>query len=143
MPQPVKLSDALIDAARAAAEGADRSLAGQIEHWARLGRSVESALTVSDVTRVKRSLGRLESELPEREVREKLLQSLRLAVSLDDLGNIGAAMDPMNAGPRYGTDPAFPGLLVRVDPDGKRTPGRFVNRRFVPLEALGVAGVGA
>jgi hypothetical protein len=33
MPQPVKLSAALVEAARAAAADADRSMAGQIEHW--------------------------------------------------------------------------------------------------------------
>ena len=39
-------------------------------------------------------------------------------------------------GPRsftlYGADPAFPGMVVRIGPDGSRTPGRFENRRFVP-----------
>jgi hypothetical protein len=36
--------------------------------------------------------------------------------------------------PRYGTDPAFPGRIVRVTPDGVKTPGRFENRVFVPDE---------
>lgn len=143
MPQPVKLSDVLINAARAAAEDADRSLAGQIEHWARLGRSVEGALTVADLTRVKRSIGHLEQELPEEAARKTVLQCLRLAVDRAGLGNTGAAQDPMNEGPRYGTDPALPGLLLRVDPDGTRTPGRFVNRRFVPIETSSAVSVPA
>jgi len=32
---------------------------------------------------------------------------------------------------RYGSDPAFPDRIVRIDPDGARTVGKFVNRRFV------------
>ena len=54
MPQPVKLSDPLVQAARAAADDADRSIAGQIEHWARLGRAVEATLSLEDTSRLKR-----------------------------------------------------------------------------------------
>jgi hypothetical protein len=41
MPQPVKLSDNLVNAARAAAPLAHRSLAAQVEHWAALGAPIE------------------------------------------------------------------------------------------------------
>jgi len=37
-------------------------------------------------------------------------------------------------GPRYGVDPERPGFVVKIDPDGSRTRGRFVNRRFVAEE---------
>ncbi|MFO1456216.1 MAG: nucleotidyltransferase domain-containing protein [Steroidobacteraceae bacterium] len=57
MPQPVKLSDPMVDAARAAAADADRSIAGQIEHWARLGRAAEAVLGHDEIVRVKRSGG--------------------------------------------------------------------------------------
>lgn len=40
-PGSVKLSGSLLRAARASAELACRSTAGQIEYWAKLGRSVE------------------------------------------------------------------------------------------------------
>ena len=56
MPQPVKLSDPLVQAARAAAQNAERSLAGQIEHWARLGRCVESTLSADAVASLKRGV---------------------------------------------------------------------------------------
>ena len=45
MGQPVKLSDALVLDARIAAQAQERSIAGQIEFWAKLGRSVEQVLT--------------------------------------------------------------------------------------------------
>ena len=135
MPQPVKLSDDLIEAARSAAEDADRSIAGQVEHWTRLGRAVEAALTVGDAQTLKRSRGEIGREMPEAKRREVLLGVLRLAVNTAGVAHLGALPKPTGR-PRYGTDPAFPGFLVRVEPDGRRTPGRFVNRRFIPLEAI-------
>jgi len=41
MSQPVKISDELILDARLTAEIAERSIAGQIEFWAQLGRAIE------------------------------------------------------------------------------------------------------
>ncbi|HEY3948140.1 TA system antitoxin ParD family protein, partial [Phenylobacterium sp.] len=39
----VRLNSELIDAARGEADLLHRSLGGQIEHWARLGRAIEEA----------------------------------------------------------------------------------------------------
>jgi len=138
MPQPVKLSDTLVDAARAAAEDADRSLAGQIEHWARLGRSVEGALTANDAGQIKRAGKSLARAIPDAELRERVLQTLRVAVSASGHPHVGALLGRVH-GARYGTDPALPGLVVRVDADGRRTLGKLVKRRFVPLDR-GTAG---
>jgi hypothetical protein len=44
MSQPVKVSDTLAQDARLMGEAADRSIAGQIEFWARLGRAIEPLL---------------------------------------------------------------------------------------------------
>ena len=44
MSQPVKLSDDLVLDARLTAEIAERSIAGQIEFWAQLGRAIEPLL---------------------------------------------------------------------------------------------------
>jgi hypothetical protein len=41
MSQPVKLSDELVLDARLTGEIAERSIAGQIEFWANLGRAIE------------------------------------------------------------------------------------------------------
>ena len=41
MGQPVKLSDELVDDARAVVPFSERSIAGQIEFWAGLGKSIE------------------------------------------------------------------------------------------------------
>lgn len=134
MPQPVKLSDPLIEQARVAAEGSDRSMAGQIEHWARLGQSVEAVLTAPQSAALKQGADAIANTLADEAERTQLLRALRLAVTSaghTDLGRV------LRAGGRhrYGTDPAFPGCLVRISPDGKRTPGHLVQRRFVPLDA--------
>ena len=44
MSQPVKLSDGLVLDARLVGEVAERSIAGQIEYWANLGRAIEPLL---------------------------------------------------------------------------------------------------
>ena len=44
MSQPVKISDELLLDARRIARIADRSIAGQVEFWAQLGRTIEPLL---------------------------------------------------------------------------------------------------
>ena len=44
MSQPIKLCDEIVLDARIASEIAERTVAGQIEHWAKLGRAVEPFL---------------------------------------------------------------------------------------------------
>jgi hypothetical protein len=55
MSQPVKLSDALILDARLTAEVAQRSIAGQIEFWAGLGRAVEGLLRGREVLALRKA----------------------------------------------------------------------------------------
>ena len=49
MSQPVKLSDALVLDAHIAGEAFERSLTGQVEFWARLGRAIEPLLQGTQV----------------------------------------------------------------------------------------------
>jgi hypothetical protein len=35
---------------------------------------------------------------------------------------------------RYGTDPAYPGFVVRLEPDGRRTVGQLVKGKFEALQ---------
>src|SRR6267154_5386292 len=44
MSQPVKVSDGLVLDARLTGEVAERSIAGQVEFWAKLGRAIEPLL---------------------------------------------------------------------------------------------------
>ena len=55
MSQPVKLSDELVLDARLTGEVAERSIAGQIEFWAQLGRSLEPLLRGDRVFALRRA----------------------------------------------------------------------------------------
>jgi hypothetical protein len=130
MPQPVKLPDALIDEARDAARREHRSLAGQIEHWAELGRALEADLRGGELRAV---LDR--ADRPPAEAGEGARLADVFAAALSDESRAAFARD-LAKRTTYGTDPAFPGWLVRFDSDGTCTPGRLVNREFVPAESL-------
>lgn len=130
MPVAVKLSDSLAEDARAASEGADRSLTGQIEHWARLGKAVEPLFNVPTIAAFKKSGGNIDSlEDPrERQILLDALTQLRLAPPFAET----AAFLTASRSPMYEVDPANPGGIVQILADGSRVPGKFVNRVFVP-----------
>ena len=124
MSQPVKLSDSLILDARMTSEIVQRSIAGQIEFWAGLGKAVEPLMRLPDILALKKAgairplsacIAEAGTPVGDQRVRDYL------------------ATCPY---PHYEVDPNTPGLLVRIEEDGTRTPGRFVNRRFVPKASV-------
>jgi len=136
MGMPVKLSDRLVRAARVEAKVLDRSITAQIEHWAKVGRAVEVALGHVDVYALKASAGDLRRTIPEAPRRRALLAALdKITVDADRATVIEKIR--ANGHPVYGTDPAFPGFIVRVDSDGTRTPGLIENRQFVAQQTDG------
>jgi hypothetical protein len=117
MGQPVKLSESLVLDARLTGEVAERSIAGQIEFWAGLGRAVESLLRAENALALK-----------------KRGQAVPLSACLHSVGT-SAGQSLLSAHLQSLPFPHFepaaaPGLLVRIDADGTRTTGRFINRRF-------------
>jgi hypothetical protein len=118
MGQPVKLSDALRLDARLTGEIAERSIAGQIEYWANLGRAIEPPLHGAHAL----ALCRAAAARP---------LSSALA-SVDSAGGRRRVADYLATRPfpHYEAAPGRPGLLVRIEADGRRTVGRFVSRRF-------------
>ena len=121
MGQPVKLSDELVLDARLSGELSQRSIASQVEFWARLGRTAEALMRGREVLALKRSGS---------------AQSLSAA-----LANVGSAQGrellqrhlATRPFPQFEAAPGQPGLLVRIDEDGTRTVGRFLNRVFTPV----------
>lgn len=120
MSQPVKLSDALVLDARLAGEVLERSIAGQVEFWARLGRAVEPLLQGTQAL----ALSRNGAARP-------LSECLAAVDSPEGRGRVAQFLQTQPY-PHYEVAPDAPGLLVRIAANGQRTVGRFVNREFVP-----------
>jgi hypothetical protein len=127
MGMPVKLSDELVESAREEAANTDRSITGQIEHWAKIGRSVEIVLRHQELQTLKRSP--LKARLPSG-ARHAIQVALERLVAEDDRRPLARSLQTGRT--VYQSDPAGSGLTERIEPDGSRTLGRFVNRRFVP-----------
>ena len=130
---PVKLSDVLVKTARAEAKATNRSITAQVEHWAKLGRVVEAALKHADLLDLKRSGGNLEHAFADATKREDVLALLDKIARSSDRAFIMKRLKAREK-PVYATDPAHPGMLVKIDPDGTRTPGKLENRKFVPAK---------
>jgi hypothetical protein len=122
MSQPVKLSDSLVLDARLAGEAFERSLTGQVEFWARLGRAIEPLLQGTQVL----ALCRQAAAQP--------LSALLASVDAPQGRSRVAAYLETQPFPHYEPAPDAPGLLVRIEADGRRTLGRFVNRQFQPAK---------
>ena len=127
MGMPVKLSDDLVESAREEAARSDRSITGQIEHWAKIGRSVETLLRHQEVQALKQSP--LEARLTNG-ARQAIQAALAKAVADGGRRSLGRTL--LQGRTVYQSDPAGSGLTERIEPDGRRTLGRLNRRRFVP-----------
>ncbi len=118
----MKLSDELILDARLTGEIAERSIAGQIEFWAHLGRAIEPLLECSRALALRRA-----------GATQPLSQYL---ASVDSVDGRRRVVEYLNSKPypHYEPDLNSSGLLVRVDEDGTRTLGHFINRQFQPVQ---------
>ena len=121
MSQPVKLSDGLVLDARLAGEVVERSIAGQVEFWARLGRSLDLLLE-----------GRQVLALCRNAATRPLSELLETVDSPEGRQRVAAYLDTKPF-PHFRAHPDQSGLLERIDEDGTRTAGRFVNREFIAV----------
>lgn len=122
MGQPVKLSDELVGDARAVAPFSQRSIAGQIEFWASLGKSIEPLLRGDRALSLQRaggerSLSQLLSELDTVKGRKRVEAYLN-----------------QRPYPHYMPVPGRPDLVRRIEEDGSEIVGRFVGRDFEQVE---------
>jgi len=123
MGQPVRLSDGLVQDARQVGKIAERSIAGQIEYWARLGRAIETVLDGERALKLKGERGGA-----------PLSACLRPRSRKEAAADLAAhlAAQPF---PQFHPVPGKPGHLLKVDADGTRTLGRVVDRSFKPVGA--------
>jgi hypothetical protein len=129
MPSPVKVSDRLLALAREEAHGTHRSATAQIEHWATLGRAVEVMVAYRDVLLLKRA--GLAVPMPTFVPREEVHDLLARFVDDRDRKKVKARIRATGT-PLYTADPEHPDMIVEIQANGTRTPGRLEGRRFVP-----------
>lgn len=128
MPLPVKVSDRLLALAKEEARAAHRSATAQIEHWATLGRAVETMLAYGEMLALKRAGQTL--PIPPAVRREEIHDILAGLTADTDRERVKARIRHSGT-PLYTTDQRRPGMIVEIQADGARTPGRLKGRRFV------------
>lgn len=126
---PMRLEQALVQAATAAGENYKRSAAGQIEYWAEIGRAVERVLDPESIIAVQSGLAKIKLELTSGEPIEPdavfdNLESDRRQASL--------ASEVTGSEVVYQASHARPGLLEQISADGKIIIGQFRDGQFVP-----------
>jgi hypothetical protein len=127
MSQPVKISDGLLLDARLVGEAVERSIAGQIELWAKIGRAIEPLLRGDQVLALTRA--------------GEVKPLSACLVSVDSVAGRRRVAEYLESRPFPHYEAAEqPGLLVRIEADGRRTAGRFVNRQFEPAASAKPAG---
>jgi hypothetical protein len=136
MSQPVKLSDALVLDARIAAQAQQRSIAGQVEFWASLGKSVELLLNGSQIMHLRR--GNLDST-PDPKSAQSLGELIDLVGTPEGNARIKKNLDA-EPFPHFEAHPAQAGLFIRTEANGAKTIGKFIGRVWtvVPAKAASV-----
>jgi hypothetical protein len=119
MSMPIRLSDELLGKARESGKRHHRSVPQQVEHWAQLGRVLESALTLPSVGKLK-DLGR----------EPDLQKAIAAAETPAGKEKVKAYLRKTGT-PKYSSDPENPGGVIQHLPDGTRVRGRFIDRQFV------------
>jgi ParD-like antitoxin of type II bacterial toxin-antitoxin system len=122
MSQPVKLSDALVLDARLAGQAVERSIAGQVEFWAKIGKAIEPLLQGTQVIALCRNAAT-----------RPLSDCLKSVDSPAGRRRVAEFLQGQ-PWPHYEPHPHQAGVLVRIEANGKRTVGRFVNRQFQPVK---------
>ena len=123
MGQPVKLSDELVDDARAVVPFSRRSIAGQIEFWAGLGKSIEPLLRGDRALSLQKARG------------ERPLSALLAEVETVKGRKRLEAVLNRRPYPHFKPVVGRPDLICRIEEDGSETVGRFIGREFKAVEA--------
>jgi hypothetical protein len=131
----VKLSDEnVVRDIKREAEIADRSVAGQIEHWVKIGQAVEALLGAAEVKLLKENLRTIIRQADAEGVKAKILSSVNRLMTSPNRESVRARI-LAHGGPVFQADPSHPGRVVRIMPDGTRTTGRIKEGSFIPATA--------
>jgi hypothetical protein len=103
-------------------EVSERSIAGQVEFWARLGRAVEKVMRTDQLVALKRA--------GDAQLVSQSLAAVETPKGRQQLSKV-LQQRPY---PHFETAAGRPGFVIRIDASGTRTLGRFVQRVFTPAE---------
>jgi hypothetical protein len=118
------------------AEVSDRSVAGQAEHWMKLGQAAEAILGSADVKLLKESLRTALQGAALEGVKEKILATLNQLAITSEREAVRTRI--LSGGvPVFQTDPTHPGRVLQINPDGTRVSGTIRDGAFVPAQAAG------
>ncbi len=119
MSMPIRLSSGLISDARSSGGRFHRSIPQQVEHWAFLGKTIEAALALPSVARLKDA-----SQIPDLE------KVLARAESPAGRKKVRAMLAKASL-PYYTSDPATPDVIIQ---HGRKSQvrGTFTDGHFVP-----------
>jgi hypothetical protein len=119
---PLRIDSELVNLARTTGALLDRTPTAQIEHWAKLGRVLDSILVGESVAKVKQRANVADLDQV-------------VALSQSEKGRKKAlALIAKHAGPVYEADPTAPDLIIERRADGSTRRGRFSNRQFIPVQ---------
>ncbi len=126
----LKVSAAFSASVREAAEAADRSMTGQVEHWGKLGRAAERVLPAQVAAALKQCGGDLDAA-EDPALRRRVLEALAAVTAGQGAGETTRYLQSLGQ-PLFEADPYDPGKILRILPDGTRQRGRMGSRGFQP-----------
>lgn len=109
----VSLPAAFAESLRADADGHDRSMAAQIEHWSRIGKAIETVAPGNSINIVKNAKDPSD-----------ILSALAAFVAAPNVNALRSQYGSSGA-VNYGTDPAHPGVVFQYNRDGTVVRGSF------------------
>jgi len=128
----VKLSDqVVIRNVKSEAQVSDRSMAGQVEHWVKLGQAVEAILGNAEVKALKENLPFFLQQVSTQSVESKIVSTVTQIMIYPDREAVKAKILAPGV-PVYEADPAHPGKVIRIMSDGTRVSGRVKGGVFTP-----------
>jgi len=134
---PLRLDAHLMDSARQSATLENRSVAEQIEHWARLGRVASKFIPSNALPEIIAGSLIIKTEAPD----IAPIDIDDIFDSLDserDSGELTASLP--QASVRYQSSKIHPGLLEQVDTSGQITLGHFRGGKFLAMTEDGKQG---
>jgi hypothetical protein len=120
----IRVSDTLFDQAVTAGRFERRSPPGQIEFWAELGQRVANSLAPTDYLALLQGIAELRIERR----RPPTISADAVFATVERERLIRPVTQ---AEVRYEASRSHPGLVDRINAQGERTPGRFVDGVFV------------